>query len=139
MDAAGKLGAVEHYLLELATQRQLSPHTILAYRRDLTELAALTGESGWDTVVHADIRRLASKLHSQNLNPRSIARRLSCWRGFFGWLARSSKLAANPVDGVRAPKRARLKKPSSLMSYSASKLSVDSLPSFFSRLSRPNQ
>ena len=107
MDAAGKLGAVEQFLLELATQRQLSPHTILAYRRDLTELAALTGESGWDTVVHADIRRLASTLHSQDLNPRSIARRLSCWRGFFGWLARSTRLAANPVDGVRAPKRAR--------------------------------
>ena len=108
MDPAGaRLGPVEQYLRELATQRQLSPHTILAYRRDLTELARLTGESDWDTVVHADIRRLASKLHSQQLGPRSIARKLSCWRGFFGWLARSSKLAANPVDGVRAPKRAR--------------------------------
>ena len=49
MDAAGKLGAVEHYLLELATQRQLSPHTILAYRRDLAELAALTGDAAWDS------------------------------------------------------------------------------------------
>ncbi|MBZ2206013.1 tyrosine recombinase XerC [Massilia soli] len=107
MATDGKLGAVEQYLLELATQRQLSPHTILAYRRDLTGLAALTGASGWDTVVHADIRRLASKLHAQDLNPRSIARQLSCWRGFFGWLARSAKLAANPVDGVRAPRRAR--------------------------------
>ena len=107
MATDGKRGAVEQYLLELATQRQLSPHTILAYRRDLAELAALTGASGWDTVVHADIRRLASTLHAQDLNPRSIARRLSCWRGFFGWLARSVKLAANPVDGVRAPRRAR--------------------------------
>ncbi len=107
MATEGKLGAVEQYLLELATQRQLSPHTILAYRRDLAELATLTGAAGWDTIVHADIRRLAAKLHSQDLNPRSIARRLSCWRGFFGWLARASGLAANPVDGVRAPKRAR--------------------------------
>lgn len=107
MATDGKRGAVEQYLHELATQRQLSPHTILAYRRDLAELAVLTGEAGWDTIVHADIRRLASKLHAQDLNPRSIARRLSCWRGFFGWLARGTRLAANPVDGVRAPRRAR--------------------------------
>ena len=33
------------YLGELATQRQLSPHTIAAYRRDLAELAALAGPS----------------------------------------------------------------------------------------------
>ena len=107
MATDGKRGAVEQYLRELATQRQLSPHTILAYRRDLAELAGLTGDTGWEAIVHADIRRLASKLHAQDLNPRSIARRLSCWRGFFGWLARSAPLAANPVDGVRAPKRAR--------------------------------
>ncbi|RJG14719.1 tyrosine recombinase XerC [Massilia cavernae] len=102
-----KLGWVERYLLELATQRQLSPHTITAYRRDLLQLAGLTGDTSWDAVVHADIRRLASKLHAQGRGPRSIARLLSCWRGFFRWLARHTALPANPVEGVRAPKRAR--------------------------------
>lgn len=107
MDSGGKFEWVERYLRELATQRRLSPHTILAYRRDLEELAALTGERGWLEVGHADIRRLASKLHARELGPRSIARRLSCWRGFFGWLARHAALPANPAHGVRAPKRPR--------------------------------
>lgn len=102
---ADKLSWVERYLSQLATQRQLSSLTVTAYRRDLRELATLVGEAEWPAVAHADIRRLTSKLHAQSLSPRSIARKLSSWRGFFTWLSRHAGLAANPVDGVRAPRR----------------------------------
>lgn len=95
------------YLNELATQRRLSPHTVAAYRRDLAELAALAGHADWPALTHFDIRRLAAKLHASGQSPRSIARKLSGWRGFFEWLARRAGLPSNPVDGVRAPRRAR--------------------------------
>ena len=95
------------YLGELATQRQLSPHTIAAYRRDLAELAVLAGHSDWARLVHADIRRFAGKLHAGGQSARTIARKLSGWRGFYEWLSHRTTLAANPVDGVRAPKRAQ--------------------------------
>jgi integrase/recombinase XerC len=103
-DAAGQDWSAR-YLAQLATQRQLSGHTIAAYRRDLAELAALLDGTGWQDVQHADIRRITSKLHAQALGARSIARKLSSWRGFFNWLARHLALTANPVDGVRAPRR----------------------------------
>lgn len=93
------------YLRVLATQRQLSPHTIDAYRRDLAELATLAGHADWTRLTHFDVRRCAARLHAGGQSARSIARKLSGWRGFYEWLSNQTPLAANPVDGVRAPKR----------------------------------
>ena len=53
------------------------------------------------------IRRWAAQLHALGLAPRSIAIVLSAWRGFYRWLGADGLIAANPVDGVRAPKAAR--------------------------------
>ena len=59
------------------------------------------------TVTHLQVRRCASQLHARGLSARSIARKLSAWRGFFDWLSESTDLPANPVDGVKAPKRSK--------------------------------
>jgi integrase/recombinase XerC len=108
MDAPAADDWTGRYLAELKTQRQLSDHTIAAYRRDLAELARLanvTSQSGWTALTHFDIRRFAAKLHAEGQSATSIARKLSGWRGFFDWLSRQLPLAANPADGVRAPRR----------------------------------
>ena len=93
------------YLRELETQRQLSGHTIAAYRRDLAQLRELAGHDDWASLTHADMRRFAARLHAGGQEPRSIARKLSGWRGFYQWLSRQIALPANPVEGVRAPRR----------------------------------
>ena len=104
---------VAAYLDCLQTQRHLSPNTVTSYARDLDELMALLAAEraavlpAWPTVSHFQIRRFASQLHARGLNPRSIARKLSAWRGFFAWLAESVELPSNPVDGVRAPRRSK--------------------------------
>ena len=95
------------YLAQLATQRRLSPNTVAAYRRDLAVLARLSDNAAPEAIDHAMIRRFAAKLHGEGLSPRSIARLLSGWRGFFAYLAEHTALAANPVDGLRAPRRAK--------------------------------
>ncbi len=99
------------YLDHLVTQRQLSPHTVRNYRRDLDELASLIGPLGTNfqltAVTHFHVRKFAAQLHGRGLSGASIARMLSAWRGFFAWLSQQTALASNPVDGVKAPKRAK--------------------------------
>jgi hypothetical protein len=107
MDAPADDNWTGRYLTELRTQRKLSSHTIEAYARDLGELGHLAGHTDWATLTHFDIRRFAAKLHAGGQSASSIARKLSGWRGFFNWLARHTALAANPVDGIRAPRRAK--------------------------------
>jgi integrase/recombinase XerC len=102
-----KLAWIDAYLAHLRGVRQLSPHTTAAYARDLQELASLSGDQAWTALDHHAVRRLTAKLHAQQLDPRSIARKLSSWRGFFNWLGEQLPLAANPVQGVRAPKQAK--------------------------------
>ncbi len=109
MDSERNRAYLDGYLDCLKSQRRLSPHTIANYRRDVSELIALT-EMQTPAVAPAavtqfHVRKFAAQLHAKGLNARSIARKLSAWRGFFAWLAEQTTLAANPVDGVKAPKR----------------------------------
>jgi len=97
---------LDAYLHQLATRRKLSKHTVDAYQSDLRQLASLCGAQAWSAVSHQEIRRHTSKLHAGGLSARSIARKLSAWRGFFDWLADHTALAANPVAAIRAPRRA---------------------------------
>lgn len=107
--AASNQSFIDGYLDSLISQRQLSPLTIGSYRRDLLELIELAtagdGHATLAAVTHFQIRKFAAQLHGRGLNARSIARKLSAWRGFFGWLAEQNALTSNPVDGIKAPKR----------------------------------
>jgi len=99
--------AVDDFLAELSTQRRLSPHTAKAYARDLARLAELAGATELPALTAHDIRGFVARLHSGGLAPASIGRTLSAWRSFFRWLADRGSARANPVVGIRGPKRAK--------------------------------
>ena len=99
--------AVDAYLAELAEQRRQSPHTVTAYRRDLGKLLVLAGEVPLAAIGAHHIRRFIAQLHGGGLTGRSLARLLSAWRGFYGWLGRRGDAVANPCDGVKAPRSPR--------------------------------
>jgi integrase/recombinase XerC len=100
----------QEYLRELHVVRQVSPHTINAYEKDLKILFEKLQESHTEIskLTSDQVRSWVGRLHAQGLAPRSIARTLSAWRGFYLWLANQKKLIAhNPLDDIKAPKRLR--------------------------------
>lgn len=99
------------YLDHLKGQRQLAALTITHYQRDLLELLALIKAAHQNLAItactHFHIRKFAAQLHARGLNARSIARKLSAWRGFFAWLCEQDTIAHNPVEGIKPPKRSK--------------------------------
>jgi integrase/recombinase XerC len=99
--------ALERYFSHLRNERRLAGHTLAAYARDAKLLTALAGARALESLGSADIRRFIATLHGKGQSPRSLARILSSWRGFYDWLGRARAVAANPCAGVKAPRAAR--------------------------------
>lgn len=95
------------FIAHLVTERRLAAHTVDNYGRDLRQLLELRGEADVMKLSVHDLRRLLARLHARGLGGRSLARKLSAWRAFFGWLARDHGLAVNPALGLKAPRAPR--------------------------------
>ncbi len=104
---------VQDYLRHLQDERQLSHHTVEAYRRDLSDFVGfLDGYYGssdwtWESVDRLAIRAFLGQLTMGSLKRRTIARKLSTVRSYFRFLHREGAVAANPARTVRAPRQGR--------------------------------
>ena len=83
-----------------------APTTVDAYRGDVAgfvawaERASITGPEGVDRRL---LRRYLAFLGTRRFAKRSIARKASSLRRYFGWLARTGALAVDPSAGLSAP------------------------------------
>ena len=91
----------------------MSPHTVAAYRRDLSAFSSFlatyygTAEWSWGGVDRTAMRGFLSHLTRRNLSRRSIARSLSAVRSFYRFLHRHDVVDVNPARGVSGPKLER--------------------------------
>ncbi|HEX6315870.1 MAG TPA: tyrosine recombinase XerC [Gemmatimonadaceae bacterium] len=97
------------FLVHLAKERDLSPHTLRAYRRDLANLETfLASQLGaawtWDQVDRLLLRGYLGFLSREGLARRSMARSLSAVRTFFKFLHREELATSNPTRSVASPK-----------------------------------
>lgn len=100
---------IVRHLSHLRAERRLAERTLALYHDAFVRLQRSADASRLpprEVQMH-HVRRWAGQMHAQGLSPRSIALVLSAWRGLFRWLGREGAIAANPVDGVRAPKAGR--------------------------------
>ncbi|ARP96949.1 tyrosine recombinase XerC [Bordetella genomosp. 13] len=100
---------MQAWLRHLQANRRYAGHTLDGYARDLRRLAEMARQAGLppDRLSNGHIRQFVARLHGQGLGPRSLARLLAAWRGFYQWWAPTAGMPGNPAAGVRAPKAPR--------------------------------
>ncbi len=108
--------AVAAFLDDAERAGRLSPRSRDAYRRDLKRLLGWAERRGLERLDELDLpalRAFAAAEMRSGLDPRTIQRRLSAIRKWFGWLERDGRVAGNPAADLRAP-RVRRKLPITL-------------------------
>ena len=102
---------MDEFLDFLRYEKRFSPHTVTSYQTDLTQFAAyLLAEyevSDLAQATHPLIRGWVVSLMSQNLDPRTVNRKVACLRSFYKFLLRTHRIATNPMLRVKAPKMAK--------------------------------
>ncbi len=90
----------------LATLQHLSPHTQLAYGRDIRLLIDYCNAQRIECWQELDGRMLqgwVASRHRVGISGRSLRRGLSAVRRFFAWLLERGELRSNPAIGISAP------------------------------------
>ena len=101
---------LQKYYDYLRIERQLSPHTLSNYRRQLEAVIIILQQnniSHWRQVSPSVVRFILAESRRAGLREKSLALRLSALRQFFTYLILQDELKLNPAVGISAPKQAK--------------------------------
>jgi integrase/recombinase XerD len=103
---AARPPAIDAYLTHLAVERRLAPSTVESYARDLVVLAEHAAGVGTrpEGMTRQELERCVRDLMAQGKSPRSVARAIACYRGFYRFLVLDTRLANSPADDLRPPR-----------------------------------
>jgi integrase/recombinase XerD len=102
---SGNVRVVREFVAYLRVEKGMRPATCEAYQRDLEQFAEqVEGRDGLlVTAVQEDVRGFMEGLRGHRVESRSIARKLSCLRGFYRWLLMDKRIAHDPTVNVETP------------------------------------
>ena len=104
-NAVSDLGLVREYMTHLKVERGLRPLSCEAYQRDLEQFSEfLEGQGG--TLMAARQEDVAGWMRDKRehaVESRSIARKLSCLRGFYRWLLKDKRVGHDPTVNIESP------------------------------------
>jgi integrase/recombinase XerC len=102
---------LDAFSIHLSGLRQLSPHTVRAYRADIRAFVGYLAEIQGDVVLTIDATTarlwVGHMSRVDGLAKTSIARRVASLRTFFTWALQTGLVAENPFSDVDVPKRGK--------------------------------
>lgn len=96
---------VREFVAYLQVEKGMRPATCEAYRRDLEQFAEhLEGGNGLLlTATQSDVSAFMERMRGHGVESRSIARKLSCLRGFYRWLLMDKRIDHDPTVNIESP------------------------------------
>ncbi|PJG83592.1 tyrosine recombinase XerC [Caviibacterium pharyngocola] len=101
---------LQKYENYLRIERQVSPHTLNNYRRQLDKIIEILQKNDiteWRQVTPSVVRFVLAQSKNDGLHAKSLALRLSALRRFLTYLVQQGELQVNPAVGVSAPKQGK--------------------------------
>ena len=100
---------ITEFVTFLEKERNDSPHTVKAYRRDLEAFAAFCqgyygGPWTWAGVDRLAVRGFLAAEQQRGIGKRSVARALSALRTFYRFLNATRGIEVNPARAARTPR-----------------------------------
>lgn len=109
MDETPNLRLIREYEAYLRVEKGLRPNSCEAYIRDLTQFAEFlecraTRRNGvLAGALQGDVSEFMQDLRAHGVESRSIARKLSGFRGFYRWLLMDKRIAHDPTVNIETP------------------------------------
>jgi integrase/recombinase XerD len=107
--APSSVALVREYATHLTVERGLRPLSVEAYRRDLEMFAEFlegAGEPLMATLLTArqeHVSGFMQNMREHAIESRTIARKLSCLRGFYRWLLKDKRVERDPTVNIESP------------------------------------
>ena len=103
--ASGNVRVVREFVAYLRVEKGLRPASCEAYHRDLEQFAEHVEMRNGLLLgaTQADVSGFMEGLRGHGVESRSIARKLSCLRGFYRWLLMDKRIAHDPTVNVETP------------------------------------
>src|SRR5262245_42693389 len=97
---------IKDFVVHLARERHLATSTVVAYRRDLSQLAVFLrrAHGSLSRAKRDQLRAYLAQLTTRGYARASIARRVGAIHTFYRWAAALGRVAADPALGLGRPK-----------------------------------
>jgi len=106
VDGTRNLALLKDYLAYLRVEKGLRPLTCEAYDGDLKTFAEFieSRHAVLLTATQQDLAAYLEHLRAHGIDSRSVARKLSCLRGFYKWLMLDRRIHHDPTVNIESPR-----------------------------------